>query len=63
MRSRRRDTGEFLFDLSRDPKETQNLASSQPEVLGRLQRLYAEWESGVLPPLEPVTAPPVAAAR
>jgi arylsulfatase A-like enzyme len=30
-RSRRRDTGEFLFDLSRDPKETQNLASSQPD--------------------------------
>ena len=51
-RAKRRDTGEFLFDLSRDPSEEQNLAGAQPEILDRLRRLYAEWESGVLPPIE-----------
>lgn len=56
-RSSRPETGEFLFDLSRDPQERQNVAGSQPEVLERLRRLYAEWESGVLPPIEPVAPP------
>jgi arylsulfatase A-like enzyme len=62
--STRRETGELLFDLSRDPKETENLAASQPEVLDRLRKLYAQWESEVLPPIEPVpprTAPSSAA--
>ena len=54
----RRDTGEFLFDLQDDPREMQNLATSRPEVLDRLRRLYADWESGVLPAIEPVPAPP-----
>ena len=53
-RATRPEVGELLFDLSRDPKETKNLAGSQPEVLERLRRLYTEWEAGVLPPIEPV---------
>jgi arylsulfatase A-like enzyme len=60
-RSSRPETGELLFDLSRDPQEKENLASSQPEILDRLRRLYAEWESGVLQPIEPV-APPARAS-
>jgi arylsulfatase A-like enzyme len=62
-RSSRPETGELLFDLSRDPQEKENLAGSQPEVLDRLRRLYAEWESGVLPPIEPVAAPARASTR
>lgn len=56
-RATRPDIGEFLYDLSRDPRETQNLAGSHPEILMRLRGLYAEWEAGVLPPIEPVAAP------
>jgi len=54
-RAKRRDKGEFLFDLSRDPRETENLAGSRPDVLERLKRLYAEWEAGVMQAIEPVT--------
>jgi arylsulfatase A-like enzyme len=57
-RAQRPDAGELLFDLKRDPRETENLAGSRPEILDRLRRLYAEWEAGVLPPIEPLTAPP-----
>jgi len=57
-RAPRRDTGEFLFDLQNDPREMQNLAAAQPEVLDRLRRLYAEWDRSVLPAIEPMTAAP-----
>ena len=50
----RRPEGEFLFDLSRDPQEKENLAGSQRQVVERLRGLYAEWEAGVLPPIEPL---------
>jgi len=56
-RATRPETGELLFDLRRDPRETENLAGSHPEILDRLRRLYAEWEASVLPPIEPVAAP------
>ena len=46
-------TGEFLFDLGRDPSETTNLADAHPDVLERLRRLYGEWETGVLEPISP----------
>ena len=55
-RAKRPDTGEFLFDLGADPREKKNLAASHPEILDRLRRLYTEWESGVLPSIEPVPA-------
>jgi arylsulfatase A-like enzyme len=60
-RSTRPETGELLFDLSRDPQEKENLAASQPEVLTRMRQLYEEWEGAMLPPIEPYTAPPVRA--
>jgi len=53
-RSKRTETGELLFDLSRDPQERENLASAHPDVVERLRRLYSEWEAGVLAPIEPV---------
>jgi len=56
-RSKRSETGEMLFDLSRDPGEREDLASKHPEIVERLRRLYSEWEAGVLAPTEPVTAP------
>lgn len=47
--------GEYLFDLASDPGERRNLASTHPDVLERLRRLYAEWEAGSL---EPIPLPP-----
>jgi arylsulfatase A-like enzyme len=55
-RAKRADTGEFLFDLGRDPQERQNLAATRPDLLDRLRRLYAEWEGEMLPPIEPVAS-------
>lgn len=43
--------GEYLFDLSRDPGETQNLKASEPEVFERLKSLYEQWHAGVLKPI------------
>jgi arylsulfatase A-like enzyme len=51
----RKDDKEFVFDLSTDPQEKEDLSRSQPEVLERLRGLYQMWEAGVLPPIEPVT--------
>jgi arylsulfatase A-like enzyme len=59
----RPDIGELLFDVGRDPAEKENVAGSHPEILERLRRLYAEWEAGVLPPIEPVAAPQSSGAR
>jgi arylsulfatase A-like enzyme len=61
-RALRPETGEMLFDLGLDPKEARNLAATHPDILGRLRRLYTEWEAGVLPPIEPVP-PPTAKAK
>jgi arylsulfatase A-like enzyme len=55
--ARRSDTGELLFDLARDPRETRNLAASHPDIVERLRRLYTDWESKMLPPIEPVAVP------
>ena len=54
-RAKRPGTGEFLFNVATDPRETANLAAANPDVLDRLRRLYAGWEAGVLPPIEPMT--------
>ena len=45
---------EHLFDLGRDPFEKEDLAASQPEILQKLRGIYAEWEQGMLPPIEPM---------
>jgi arylsulfatase A-like enzyme len=41
---------EFLFDLSRDPRERANLAQRQPGMFEELKRRYAAWDSA-LPPI------------
>ena len=58
-RAKRPDTGEFLFNVATDPRETTNLAAANPDVINRLRRLYAEWNARVLPPIEPMTRPAV----
>ena len=35
---------EWLFDLKDDPREKANLAKRDPESLGRLKGLLADWE-------------------
>jgi arylsulfatase A-like enzyme len=51
------DFGQFLFDVNSDPREMRNLAGEQPEVLERLRQRYADWEAGVLAPIEPAKNP------
>jgi arylsulfatase A-like enzyme len=53
-RGKRPETGELLFDLRQDPQERKNLAATNPQVVEKLRGLYAEWESRVLPAIEPV---------
>ena len=38
---------ELLFDLDNDVGERRNLAYQYPDVVTRLQRLYADWEADV----------------
>ncbi|MCA9083893.1 MAG: sulfatase-like hydrolase/transferase [Planctomycetaceae bacterium] len=40
---------EWLFDLSTDPGETQNLAADMPDRRQHLQRLLSDWEKNVQP--------------
>jgi arylsulfatase A-like enzyme len=40
---------EYLFDLDADPQEKSNLLTGQPDTVGRLRRLLAEWEDKVRP--------------
>jgi arylsulfatase A-like enzyme len=43
----------WLFDLSRDIGETNNLAKKKPDVLGILQGALDEWLSEMAPPAWP----------
>jgi len=43
---------EFLFDLSRDPRERANMRYRQPERFEELKLAYATWEQGI-PPIPP----------
>lgn len=36
-----------LFDLEADPQETNNLATSQPEIFSRMKQQFQTWNSGV----------------
>lgn len=45
------EKGEYLFDLSNDQGEKNDLKENQPEKLKELKRKYAEWENGVLKPV------------
>lgn len=38
-----------LYDLSRDVSETNNLASTKPEIVTQIQAAIAEWEKGTIP--------------
>lgn len=42
---------EYLFDLSIDPKEDNDLKAQQPELFKNLKNKYTEWEKTVLKPL------------
>ncbi|MBM3218147.1 MAG: twin-arginine translocation pathway signal protein [Candidatus Rokubacteria bacterium] len=44
------DDGEFLFDLSRDPRERANVARREPDRLVAMRERYAAWEK-TIPPL------------
>lgn len=39
-----------LFDLDSDPNERRDLAPQRPDVVAELQRLYARWDSQLIPP-------------
>jgi arylsulfatase A len=39
--------GEYLVNLKDDPSEKMNLAAARPEIVARLKRLRALWETGL----------------
>ena len=42
---------EYLFDLSADPAEDNDLKNQQPELFNKLRNMYSEWEKTVLKPI------------
>jgi len=42
---------EYLFDLSIDPREDNDLKDQQPELFNKLKNKYSEWEKTVLKPI------------
>jgi arylsulfatase A-like enzyme len=46
------EEGEFLFNLIDDPGEKNDLKEKFPARFEQLKKKYAEWEKGVLKPLE-----------
>ena len=40
----------FLFNLSKDMGEKQNLAAQQPQIVARLKAAYATWNAGNIAP-------------
>ncbi|MBI1394142.1 MAG: sulfatase-like hydrolase/transferase [Alphaproteobacteria bacterium] len=50
-----RQDKEWLFDLSTDPEERKNLASTRPDKLAELRRLIEAHWAGARPPLYPYT--------
>jgi arylsulfatase len=49
-----------LYDISNDPGETTNVASSHPEVVGELRKSYDRWWESVLPMMVNEDLPKVA---
>ena len=47
---------QYLFDLSLDPTEKNNLKDKFPEVFIRLKNKYGQWEKSVLEPIPLVSA-------
>jgi len=42
---------EYLFDLSLDPSEKNNLKDTFPEIFMRLKNKFSQWEKTVLTPI------------
>jgi arylsulfatase A-like enzyme len=42
---------EYLFDLSNDPREVNNLKDQQQDIFNKLKMKYSEWEKTVLEPI------------
>jgi len=42
---------EYLFDLSKDPREQNNLKDQQPVIFNKLKNKYSDWEKTVLKPI------------
>ena len=42
------EKGEYLFDLSSDPYETNDVKDKYPDILQRMKQKYAAWEGTVL---------------
>jgi arylsulfatase A-like enzyme len=49
----RDQSGIQLYNVENDISETNNLVSEKPEVVGRLLRLYEDWNSKNVPPFFP----------
>lgn len=45
------EKGEYLFNLSNDPGEKNNLKESQQKVFEQLKIKYAKWEKEMLRPI------------
>jgi hypothetical protein len=48
----RDSTGEYLFNLAKDPSEKNNLKDANPDVFSSLKSKYADWERSVLEPVK-----------
>lgn len=46
------EEGEYLFNLVNDPGEKNDLKEKFPNLFEKLKKKYAEWERGVLKPVE-----------
>jgi arylsulfatase A-like enzyme len=45
------ETGEYLYDLSKDASEQSDLKTQEPAILQQMKKLYAKWEKTVLKPV------------
>jgi hypothetical protein len=45
------EKGEYLFDLSRDQAEQQDLKATEVKMFDRMKRKYQAWEKTVLAPV------------
>jgi arylsulfatase A-like enzyme len=45
------EKGEYLFNITTDPGEKNDLKAKEPAIINRLKMKYDEWEKSVLPPV------------
>jgi len=41
------EIGTFLYDLSKDPSETTDLAAKHPDIVKQLQKIHQTWKAGL----------------